>query len=75
MLILNRRLGEEIVIDQHIIIKVVCLQRGRVRLGVDAPEGTLIMRSELLKQPDKCRKILRGRFSGSNRSKERRHVQ
>ena len=75
MLILDRHSHDEILIGQDITIHVVKVGTGRVRLGIEAPEGTVIMRAELLKQPDKCRKILRGRFSGSKRSKERRHVQ
>ncbi|AFI03630.1 carbon storage regulator [Helicobacter cetorum] len=47
MLILSRKLHEGIVIDDNIRIKVISIDRGSVRLGFEAPENTLILRSEL----------------------------
>ena len=51
MLLLSRHINEYITIttpdDQKIIIKVVCSEHGKVKLGFDAPEDFLILRNEL----------------------------
>lgn len=46
MLVLSRRSEEEIVIDGQIRIKVLSNSRGKVRLGITAPEEVQIQRSE-----------------------------
>lgn len=51
MLVLSRKLGEKIVIgegEKAITITVVDIDRGKIRLGVDAPRDTPIFRHELL---------------------------
>ena len=47
MLILTRRVGESIFIGDNIKIQVVQVQRGNVRISIDAPKEVLILRSEL----------------------------
>ena len=47
MLVLTRRLGEEIVISGNIRISVVALQGDRVRLGIEAPESVTVDREEV----------------------------
>ena len=47
MLVLCRRIGEELVIDGDIRIKVIDIRPGRVRLGVTAPPYVSIYRNEL----------------------------
>jgi carbon storage regulator len=47
MLVLTRRIGEEIVIDGSIRVTVVAIQEGRVRLGVTAPEHVRVDRQEI----------------------------
>lgn len=47
MLVLTRRLGEEIVIDGQVRIEVVALKNGHVRLGITAPPAVSVLRSEL----------------------------
>ena len=47
MLVLTRRIGEEIVIDGSIRVTVVGIQEGRVRLGVTAPEHVRVDRQEI----------------------------
>jgi carbon storage regulator len=47
MLVLTRRIGEEIVIDGSIRVTVVAVQEGRVRLGVTAPEHVRVDRQEI----------------------------
>ena len=49
MLVLSRRLNEKIVLpDLNITVKVVSLERGRVRIGIEAPADVAVMRQELL---------------------------
>jgi len=47
MLVLSRKLGEEIMIDGQIRVTVVKVQGGRVRIGIDAPESVRVLRKEL----------------------------
>lgn len=48
MLVLSRKLGEKICIGENIFITVVDVERGKVRLGIDAPRDVPIFRQELL---------------------------
>ena len=48
MLVLNRRVGEAIVIDGGIRVIVLQCDRRSVRLGIQAPGETGIFREELL---------------------------
>jgi carbon storage regulator len=47
MLILGRRVGEEIVIAGDIRVTVVAVQRDRVRLGISAPNDVVVDRAEV----------------------------
>ena len=48
MLILSRKAGDAIVIDGGIRIVIVQCDRGSVRIGIEAPAETTILRAELL---------------------------
>jgi len=48
MLVLSRKESESIVLGDDIIIKVIGIEKGVVRLGIEAPTNISIMRSELL---------------------------
>ena len=48
MLVLARKEGESIVIGDNITIKVISIEKGVVKYGIDAPKSISIMRSELL---------------------------
>jgi carbon storage regulator len=48
MLVLSRKLGEKIVIGENICITVVDIDRGKIRLGIEAPRDVPIFRQELL---------------------------
>lgn len=50
MLILSRKLLEKVVVDKNIIIQVIDIGAGRVRLGIEAPKETVILRQELLER-------------------------
>lgn len=47
MLVLTRKLGESIAIDDHIKILVVQIKGKQVRLGIQAPKETKIHREEV----------------------------
>lgn len=48
MLVLSRKLGEKIYINDNICITVVDIDRGKIRLGIEAPREVPIFRKELL---------------------------
>ncbi len=48
MLVLQRKIGEEIVIADNIRVTVVSVRGGHVRLGIDAPPEVPVFRQELL---------------------------
>ena len=48
MLVLSRKLGEKIFIGDNICITVVDIDRGKIRLGIEAPRDVPIFRQELL---------------------------
>lgn len=47
MLVLTRKIGESIAIDDHIKIRVVQIKGKQVRLGIEAPKDTKIHREEV----------------------------
>jgi carbon storage regulator len=49
MLVLSRKLGEEIIIGGDIRVRVVSIQGNQVRLGFEAPVDVPIKREELLR--------------------------
>jgi carbon storage regulator len=48
MLVLSRKLGEKIQIGEDICITVVDIDRGKIRLGIEAPREVPVFRQELL---------------------------
>jgi carbon storage regulator len=48
MLVLSRKLGEKICIGENICITVVDIDRGKIRLGIEAPREIPVFRQELL---------------------------
>jgi carbon storage regulator len=47
MLVLSRRIGEQIVIDGDICLTVVSVQGDKVRLGIVAPQSVRVDRQEV----------------------------
>ncbi len=47
MLVLSRKLNETIVIDEHIVVKVLRLENGVVSLGIQAPKSVPVHRQEV----------------------------
>ena len=50
MLVLSRKKGESIQIDDNIFVTVTEVQGGRVRLSIDAPQTVRIVRKEILER-------------------------
>ena len=48
MLVLNRKVGERVVIGDEIVITVVSVHGQQVRVGIEAPGSVPIWREELL---------------------------
>ena len=53
MLVLSRKLGEKIYINENICITIVDIDRGKIRLGIEAPRDVPIFRQELLSEGSK----------------------
>ena len=47
MLVLNRKIGEAIVIGNNIEIKILDIQENRVKIGIEAPRQINILRKEV----------------------------
>jgi len=47
MLVLSRRIGERIVIDDKITVIVVDIRGGQIRLGIEAPKEIPVWREEV----------------------------
>ena len=59
MLVLTRKIDQGIVVSGNIIIRVLGVERDRVKIGIAAPTEVTILRQELLD---------RGTVEGSNQS-------
>jgi len=55
MLVLTRKVGQQIVIGDSIRLTVVAIERNRIRLALSAPANTLILRKELCGPMDRSR--------------------
>ncbi len=53
MLVLSRKLGEKIQIGPDITLTVVDIDRGKIRLGIEAPKDVKIFRNELIPEQPK----------------------
>ena len=47
MIVIPRKVGESIVIDDDIILTVVEIQEDKIRLGIEHPRGTTVHRREV----------------------------
>jgi carbon storage regulator len=48
MLVLSRRIGEQIIMpEQEVVVTVVAIHGNRVRIGITAPSGVPVYREEL----------------------------
>jgi carbon storage regulator len=56
MLILSRKVGENIIIDGRIIIKIMRLDRDVVKIGIEAPLDVPVHRQEVYEEIQKSNK-------------------
>lgn len=54
MLVLSRKQGESIRINDNITVKIVNVGQGRVRIAIDAPSNVTILRQELCDGQSDC---------------------
>ncbi len=57
MLVLTRKVGSSIVIDDHIKIQVVQIKGRQVRLGISAPKETRVNREEVQRRSQEKREL------------------
>jgi carbon storage regulator len=55
MLVLSRKLGEEILVGKNIRLKVIAIQGNQVRLGFAAPKEVSIQREELCQRVEEMK--------------------
>lgn len=52
MLVLSRHIGQSLKIGDNIEIQILGIQRGQVRIGIEAPREINVVREELLHRND-----------------------
>jgi carbon storage regulator len=50
MLILNRKAGESIILDDNIEIKILDVKDGKIKIGIEAPADVYILRKEVYEE-------------------------
>jgi carbon storage regulator len=75
MLVLSRRVGEQLLIGESIVVTVVRISPHEVRIGIEAPADVEIVRSELMEaaaaagvQPSGCHGDSRRRATAASHS-------
>ncbi len=59
MLVLTRKVGQRILVGDNVAITVVRVSQGTVRLGIEAPPETPIVREELQEEMDARDSVLK----------------
>jgi carbon storage regulator len=54
MLVLSRRVGEQLIIGEDIVITVIDVRSDGVRIGIDAPKSIRVNRAEVLEAVKKA---------------------
>lgn len=53
MLVLTRQIDQSIIIGDDIVITVLAINRGQIRIGIDAPENVMVDREEVRHRKNK----------------------
>jgi carbon storage regulator CsrA len=56
MLVLTRKIGDEIIIGGNIRVKIVSVKGDRIRIGIDAPTEVTVNRAEIQERKNVSRK-------------------
>lgn len=65
MLILSRRIGESLRINDNIEIRVIDISGDKIKLGIDAPREVSVLRSELCMTAEENRNALQSKAPAS----------
>jgi carbon storage regulator len=57
MLVVSRKIGEELKIGDNIFVKIVDIDKNQIKIGIEAPREVPIVRMELLKEITKQNKL------------------
>lgn len=57
MLVITRKVSEEIIINDEIRVQVVSIRPGRIRLGIDAPTWMSVQRGEIIESDNEKESI------------------
>lgn len=57
MLVLSRKLGEAVLIGEHVRITIISIRGGRVQLGIEAPPQVQVRREEIVARPAPLRRV------------------
>ena len=60
MLLLTRRIGEKIIINENISVTIIGIKGAQVRLGFDAPSDVSVHREEIFLKVVAARDVLTG---------------
>jgi carbon storage regulator len=47
MLVLNRKMGESIILGDNIEVTILDIQDGKIKIGIEAPKAVSILRKEV----------------------------
>ena len=50
MLVLRRKTGEGIMIGSDVVIRILSIEHGDVKIGIEAPKNIKVLREELYKE-------------------------
>jgi carbon storage regulator len=50
MLVIKRKVGEELKVGDDISIKIISVDKNQVKIGIDAPKDVSILRMELIEE-------------------------
>jgi len=57
MLVISRKIGEELKIGDDIVLKIINVDKNQVKIGIEAPKNITILRMELVKEVTKQNKL------------------